>query len=213
MLFAIDPYDVREAGPPRVTDEGVLFSFEPKKEPVDIRVGGEFNNWEKIHPMKKNRHGIYVYLYNRTGKKGIVLEPGQYRYRYLVNGMWVKDPLNPRTVEDQYGTKLSIFDVKKPIIMVNQNPVHFKNNFYVFYYKNDKAEEVYLVGDFNNWDPYSLPMQKNKAGLWEVVVDLVPGSHYYRFYVDGVYRKDPLGRKLVYDRFDNVYSAVKIPLM
>jgi 1,4-alpha-glucan branching enzyme len=83
---------------------------------------------------------------------------------------------------------------------------------YVFYYKNRNAREVYLVGDFNNWNPYSHPLRKNRSGLWEVVLDIPPGSYLYRFIVDGVYKPDPLNKDLVKDRSDNAYSSLKLPL-
>jgi 1,4-alpha-glucan branching enzyme len=71
---------------------------------------------------------------------------------------------------------------------------------------------VHLVGDFNNWNPYSLPLQRNQAGIWEVEISIPPGEHAYRFYVDGKYRTDPMGTATKYDRFDKPYTVVQLPL-
>jgi hypothetical protein len=35
-----------------------------------------------------------------------------------------------------------------------------------FRYHRPEALEVYLVSDFNGWDPYSLPMVRTSGGTW-----------------------------------------------
>ncbi len=211
ISFAISPYDVKEARPPVITDEGILFTFKSEEKlPKYVKVIGDFNNWEESYYLIKNRYDVFVFLFDRTKERGIVLEEGIYRYRLLVDGIWMNDPVNNKTVYDRYGTELSYFEVKVPLIIVKNNPVPVKNNSYIFYYKNDKAKDVHLVGDFNNWNPYSLSMKRNKSGMWEIEVDILPGSYAYILIVDGVYRKDPLGTTLVFDRFDNEYSFIKL---
>jgi 1,4-alpha-glucan branching enzyme len=210
--FAVNPKDISEPQPPRVTDTGVLFSYRAEdKTPKYVKVIGDFNGWERSYYMIKNRYGVFVFMYNETSEKGVVLDEGRYRYRFLVDGIWINDPLNSRTEYDAQGVPLSYFDVPSPIIITDENPVHVRDNTYVFYYRNEKATKVYLIGDFNNWNPYSHPMKRNKSGVWEREVDILPGAYAYIFLVDGVYRKDPLGTTVVYDRFDTEYSKLTIP--
>ncbi len=63
-------------------------------------------------------------------------------------------------------------------------PIHF-------YCEAPKARSVYLVGDFNQWDPDSLPMQQRVDGWWYLQVPLTHGHHQYRFLVDGQPVLDP----------------------
>lgn len=42
----------------------------------------------------------------------------------------------------------------------------------------DGAEEVYLVGDFNDWDHKSLPMKKRKDGSFVLEMELASGKDY-----------------------------------
>ncbi len=54
-----------------------------------------------------------------------------------------------------------------------------------------QAKHVFLVGDFNNWDPASLPMLRQPDGAWMLQVTLHHGHHQYRFLVDGHPMLDP----------------------
>ena len=60
-----------------------------------------------------------------------------------------------------------------------------------FDYESPSAGQVYLTGDFNNWDFHSLPMKKDKGGLWRLTLRLKPGVYQYRFIVDGDWQNDP----------------------
>jgi len=53
------------------------------------------------------------------------------------------------------------------------------------------AQEVYLAGDFNNWDTSASPMKKDKKGIWKTALPLKPGRYEYRFLVDGNWENDP----------------------
>lgn len=54
-----------------------------------------------------------------------------------------------------------------------------------------QAQEVYLAGDFNNWDTSANPMKKDKKGIWKTTVSLKPGTYEYRFLKDGNWENDP----------------------
>jgi len=54
-----------------------------------------------------------------------------------------------------------------------------------------EAKRVVVTGTFCDWRTDLHQLKKNKAGLWETTLPLVPGRHEYRFLVDGVWRNDP----------------------
>lgn len=60
-----------------------------------------------------------------------------------------------------------------------------------FTYYDPNAKQVYLVGDFNNWDVTATPMKRDEKGTFYVIVELSPGRHEYKFYVDGQWIADP----------------------
>ena len=53
------------------------------------------------------------------------------------------------------------------------------------------AARVCLIGDFNNWNALSHPMQLQADGTWLLELPLPRGRHYYQFLVDGEPVLDP----------------------
>lgn len=54
-----------------------------------------------------------------------------------------------------------------------------------------QMNEVFLMGDFNEWNMKKHPMKMGKQGKWEKIVYLQPGRYEYKFLADGVWRLDP----------------------
>ena len=57
-----------------------------------------------------------------------------------------------------------------------------KNIEFTFY--APEAMGVFLAGEFNNWDTRSLPMKKDKGGVWKVKIKLLPGRYEYKLFAD-----------------------------
>src|SRR5689334_11871789 len=53
------------------------------------------------------------------------------------------------------------------------------------------AREVFLVGEFNDWDAKATPMQRGADGTWHVELMLPPGFYRYKFVVDSIWRCSP----------------------
>jgi len=60
-----------------------------------------------------------------------------------------------------------------------------------FFLAAPEARHVQLVGDFTHWDEAPIQMEKDEEGIWRAAVTLEPGSHSYRFIVDGEWQDDP----------------------
>ena len=61
-----------------------------------------------------------------------------------------------------------------------------------FFCNAPQALEVFLVGDFNDWNPTSHPMKKGYDGSWQISVTL----GHYQFLVDGKRVNDPRAQGL-----------------
>ena len=65
-----------------------------------------------------------------------------------------------------------------------------------FVFDNKTARRVSVVGDFNNWNPSANPMTRDAAGVWVVVVPILPGRHLYGYMInDSVFTLDPRKQK------------------
>lgn len=53
------------------------------------------------------------------------------------------------------------------------------------------AVSVQLMGDFTHWQKTPISMEKGAKGVWQTTVELAPGTHHYRFFVDGEWHDDP----------------------
>lgn len=60
-----------------------------------------------------------------------------------------------------------------------------------------EAQEVAIVGDFNQWDEQSGMMKKQRNGNFALTIDLTTGSEYqYRYILDGErWENDPAADK------------------
>ena len=54
-----------------------------------------------------------------------------------------------------------------------------------------QAEQVFIVGCFNEWEPMANPLERDDEGTWSCTLYIEPGEHEYRFLVDGAWRDDP----------------------
>ncbi|MEJ2719852.1 MAG: isoamylase early set domain-containing protein [bacterium] len=71
------------------------------------------------------------------------------------------------------------------------------------------AKEVYLVGEFNNWNPQSDRMVKKK-GAFQKTLRLAPGEYQYKFLVDGEWHCDPAAPKQVPNEFGTTNSVIRV---
>jgi 1,4-alpha-glucan branching enzyme len=73
-----------------------------------------------------------------------------------------------------------------------------------------EAKEVFLVGEFNNWDPNGFRMRRFKDGTCKKAVQLKPGRYEYRFLVDGQWWTDPANGERTANSFGSENSVINI---
>ena len=76
----------------------------------------------------------------------------------------------------------------------------------------ENAESIYLVGDFNNWDETSHPLQKRKDGRFSGTVSLEAGREYrFRYLVgDGQWVNDDAADRYVSNEYGSDDSVVQV---
>jgi hypothetical protein len=144
----------------------VLFKLAGFTNAKKVILSGEFNNWnEQQLVMKKTDTGWEL---------PYVLAAGNYQYKFIVDGQWMTDPLNPHLA--------SMHDHINSVLTVKPNHTFILKKYLT-------AVNVSVAGTFNGWgDGYS--MKRTPVG-WVYDAYLPPGKHLYKFIVDGKWIIDP----------------------
>jgi AMP-activated protein kinase-like protein len=95
----------RTAGP-RVADRGprtVEFALRTAADSA-VTLVGDFNDWDpRATPLHPASGGVWTVT--------VPLRPGRYRYTFIVDGSWRRDPAAPRALEDDFGTPTSVITI------------------------------------------------------------------------------------------------------
>jgi pullulanase len=79
----------------------VTFSFKPEQEVHDVKLAGNFTNWEQgAIMMTKGRFGAW--------KAQTELEPGEYEYKFMADGQWMNDPKADKQKFNELGSENSV---------------------------------------------------------------------------------------------------------
>ena len=83
----------------------VTFSVEAHSA-TEVILMGDFNNWNpQKHPMKRDATGLW--------QKAVIIPPGRYEYKFLVDGRWKEDPHNDQRCRNLYGTYNNVLNVSE----------------------------------------------------------------------------------------------------
>jgi hypothetical protein len=161
----------------------VLFKLAGFTNAKKVILSGEFNNWnEQQLVMKKTATGWEL---------PYVLAAGNYQYKFIVDGQWMTDPLNPHLA--------SMHDHINSVLTVKPNHTFILKKYLT-------AVNISVAGTFNGWgDGYS--MKRTNEG-WVYDAYLPPGKHLYKFIVDGKWIIDPGNELWEQNEFQNDGNSV-----
>ncbi len=84
----------------------ITLSFD-SSDAKEVILMGDFNKWNpKKHPMKRDGNGVWT--------KAVMLFPGNYEYKFLVDEEWKEDPLNDQKCANCFGTYNNVFSLNAP---------------------------------------------------------------------------------------------------
>jgi len=145
----------------------VVFRLKGYPNAKSVVLSGTFNAW--------NTGELFMEKINGGWQLAYVLGPGNYEYKFIVDGNWMIDPANRNTTGEG----------------VFQNSfLALKSNYEFRLDKYPDAKKVTLAGTFNGWDENNFVMTK-KDGRWTFPIYLKPGKYTYKFKVDGKWILDP----------------------
>ena len=69
-----------------------------------VMLAGSFNNWQPVKQLKdRDNNGVY--------RCQLRLEPGEYQYKFIVDGDWCLDAENPNFTQNGFGSLNSVLTV------------------------------------------------------------------------------------------------------
>jgi hypothetical protein len=145
----------------------LLFRLNGFENARQVILTGSFNGWSRSELSMNRVTGGWELPY--------VLAAGIYEYKFIVDGKWMPDPANPRTV----GTG----DYVNSVITFKPN-----HTFYLRHFSN--AKSVLVTGSFNGWSTSGYRMEM-VDGVWTCELFLKSGKYTYKFIVDGQWMIDP----------------------
>ena len=88
-----------------ISKKEVTFTCDVNSEAQAVYLAGDFNDWEpSAGKMKKGKSGSY--------QLKMKLSPGEYQYKFIVDGIWFNDPQEDKQAMNPYGTMNSVVRVK-----------------------------------------------------------------------------------------------------
>ncbi len=177
---------VSRAESPELFYRTILFTYDDYKNARYVGVAFEHEDFQQIHPFKRNEQGVYILPYDTPEGITTLL------YRLVVDGLWIPDPNNNHVTTDTMGNKLSRIDLTLPEKRIYTSPTIQPNGNVEFTFQYSAGKRVFLTGDFTNWEPFMIEMREKRPGLYVFEYNMIPGRYEYCFIANGMRILDPL---------------------
>jgi len=204
---------LKEPERPQIVEDAVIFTAPSSYRRVGIAFAHEgFGKvyWfqrlmisnENAGPWKKDKpppdlhkdSGLLFFIYTIPEDLTGVLE-----YRLIIDGLWVKDPLNPDSrIDPVSGIVKSVITI--PYIKRPDSPNRGPEGNLTFTYYAPPGETITVAGSFNNWDPFMYELRETSPGFYTLSLPLPAGTYQYTFFYRGERRLDPNNPRRVYTR-------------
>ena len=174
---------------PVMTGGYLVFPYRGSQKPYRfVGIAFDYEGYSRIHAFVKNKKGTFVF-YGQI-PEGIK----EFRYRLVVDSVWQHDTSNPLIEYDQMGVRLSKFILSETQNMPDDEklgPQFRPDGSIDFYLRGQPGAYAFIMGSFNQWDPFMTPMKEISPGLYKVSLTLSPGRYYYNFLFNGQRIRDP----------------------
>ena len=175
---------MREAEAPFVHGNQLLFTYKGEPDTRLVGIAFEAEGFSQVNFLVRNAHNVFIYAISNQDMVSDGLG-----YRYWVDGLWHQDPENPSYYLDSHQTPISL--LSSPSDKPRENPISVDGG-YDFYAYFDPGQQVSLLGNFNNWDPFLYPLEEVESGKYHIrIASLRPGKYQYYFWVSGSKHLDP----------------------
>ncbi|MCF6336061.1 MAG: glycogen-binding domain-containing protein [Spirochaetales bacterium] len=199
--------ELEKAEAPQFIDNHILFTYFKRDDYIRrVAIAFDLDGYKQIFPFMKNENNVF-FLVKAIPEKTRILN-----YRLIVDGVWISDPENSYSVYTPENIKISQLKIPENYMDTASTPIIEDNGNVKFVFRDKTNKNVYLSGNFNNWDPFMLKLKEDERdpGTYEISLRMSPGKHFYTFISDGVTVRDPNNPHKVTDSRGNPISYIEI---
>ncbi len=185
-----------------------------------VYLAGTFNNWNSNTDLLRDEDGDGVFSIT------VQIVPGEYQYKFVIDGTWKEDPHAADYVDDGHGGRNGIIVVEgetmdvggkdapaeKPAVK-KRAPAGSREVTFKLEPKIGGVSDVFVAGSFNDWNASADRMtDEDGDGVYEITLSLPKGEHPYKFVVDGNWMADENAEDFIDDGFGGQKSLVRVGL-
>ncbi len=199
--------DLTHGEAPFFLDRKIIFSYEHPGYIRRVGIAFGYEHYRVVYPLFKNSNNVFVYITDIP--RGV----DSLTYRIIVDGLWMNDPNNPSLTRSADGFLISHLSIPPYLKKQIRSPSIESNKTVTFIYTGKRNENIYLTGNFNNWDPFMLKLTEDKKdpGYYSISLKIPPGRHYYTFIADGKEITDPENPRKATDQNGRRVSLIDVP--
>lgn len=163
---------------PVIQDRKLVLTWKGDSQPRYVAAAFKHEAYRKKHLFWRNQNGVYFLVMDLAADTPSTLE-----YRLVVDGLWQGDPTNPDRYRDDQGTTLNRVSVTSADRPSFHGPVQGYYGEVEFAYHGKPGQQVSLIGNFNQWDPFAHFLEEVHPGEYHLKLTLPPGTILYKFVV------------------------------
>ncbi len=188
---------------PILTQDTIIFSYLGAKKTRTVSIAFEHDQFRQLYTCQKNPHNVFVLFFPRPEGMTVL------RYRFIVDGLWTIDP-NADIESDNHGIQISVLSLPEISITQPTGVSRLSDRAFRFAYEGNTGSRVSVIGDFNRWDPFLIPLEESliQPGYYSTVVDIPETARYYRYVVDGKEIIDPANKRVQRNRWGESASIL-----
>ena len=167
-----------KAEAPRVQDKALVLTWKGDITPRYVAAAFKHESYRQKHLFWRNQNGVYFLVMDLASDMPSTLE-----YRLIVDGLWQSDPTNQNRARNDQGIILNQISLASTDLPAHHGPVQGHFGQVEFAYHGKPGQQVSIVGNFNQWDPFAHFLEEGHPGEYHLKLQLPPGTLLYQFVV------------------------------
>ena len=193
--------NLTKAEAPRIQDRKLILTWQGDTRPRYVAAAFQHEAFRQKHLFWRNQNGVYFLVMDLAPDAPSTLE-----YRLIVDGLWQGDPTNSDRFQNEQGITLNRVSLKTTDKPMRDGPVQGYFGTVEFSYRGKPGQQISIVGNFNQWDPFTHFLEEASPGEYHIKLTIPPGMLLYEFVAGTRTFLDPGNARTGHDDQGGVFS-------